>query len=210
MNLYETLPFSLTSIITEWINSDHTTIHKAAIGKLNGHFNLKHSDSAKKKIGERTRKLWESDSVAKQKMIEGLKKSGIKKGYIRVPREKRKCQECKQEFEVIKTSSQKYCNRTCSGKNVIKNATSQYVEKRKILHQGIKEYIIKWSIDNMELVLATPLNRIQTTIASLIEEIHQLFDVKDFRVISKAVFGEDRGRKELIMFMKRICNENVC
>lgn len=111
---------------------------------------------------------------------------------------------------MIKTSPQKYCNRTCSGKNAIKNATSKYVEQRMILHQGIKEYIIKWSIDNTELVLASPLNRIQTTIAPLVDEIHQLFDVKDFRVISKAVFGEDRGRKELLMFMKKVCNENIC
>jgi len=34
--------------------------------------------------------------------------------------------------------------------------------------------------------------------------------VKDFRVISKAVFGEDRGRKELLRFMKNVCNEKLC
>jgi hypothetical protein len=35
-------------------------------------------------------------------------------------------------------------------------------------------------------------------------------DVKDFRVISKAVFGEDRGRKELLKFMQNVCNEKIC
>jgi hypothetical protein len=54
LKLYETLPFSLTSIITEWIKSKNTTIHKAFYGELNGHYNLKHNENAKKKIGENT------------------------------------------------------------------------------------------------------------------------------------------------------------
>lgn len=210
LELYKSLPFSLTSTITEWIESENTTIHKAALGKLNGHYNLRHSDDAKKKIGEHTKRLWASDSPAKLRMIEGLKKSGIKKGYIRVQREKRICEECTEEFEVIVTSLQKYCNRTCSGKVAIKNATILYLEKRNAIHQGIREYIIQWSIVNKEIVLGTPLNKIKTTIAPMIVNIEELFGVKDFRVISKAIFGEDRGRKELIMFMKKVCNEKIC
>jgi hypothetical protein len=210
LNLYETLPFSLTSTLTEWIESETTTIHKAAFGELNGHFNLKHSMNAKKKIGEHTKRLWATDSLSRQRMIEGLRKSGVKKGYIRIPREKRTCIECMEEFEVIATSPQKYCNRGCSGKVAIKKATVQYIVKRRNIHQSIKDYIIEWSITNKEKVLSTPLNKIKTNIAPLIYEIEKRYGVKDFRVISKAVFGEDRGRKELIMFMKNVCNEKIC
>ncbi|MFZ3590301.1 hypothetical protein ACOI1C_13860 [Bacillus sp. DJP31] len=91
LELYKTLPFSLTSIISEWIASEKTTIHKATFGEFNGHYNMKHNEITKKKIGEHTKKLWPSDSPAKQRMLEGLKKSGMKKGYIKTLREKRQC-----------------------------------------------------------------------------------------------------------------------
>lgn len=210
LELYKPLPFSLTSTITEWIESDDTSIHKAAYGELNGHYNLKHSDDAKKKIGTHTKRLWASESLAKQRMLEGLKKSGIKKGYIKIPREKRHCDECSGEFESLITSTQRFCNQKCAGKSAIRSATKSYVEKRNGIHQSIKDYVIKWSLDNQDIVSGTPLNKIKTTIGSLIDEIQDNFGVKDFRVISKAVFGEDRGRKALIKFMKNVCNEKIC
>ncbi|WP_316569633.1 restriction endonuclease [Neobacillus sp. YIM B06451] len=202
LKLYESLPFSLTSTITEWIVSNNTTIHKAANGKLNGHFNLKHGKNTKKIIGEHTRKLWASDSPARRKMLEGLKKSGMKKGYIKVPREIRICTECVKEFKVLVTSPQKFCSQSCAGKVAIRNATARYMDKRKSIRNSLKDYIVKWSIDNKEIVLETPLNKIKPTMEPLVINIQKQFGVKDFRVISGAVFGEDRGRKELIRFMK--------
>ncbi|WP_342432289.1 restriction endonuclease [Neobacillus sp. FSL H8-0543] len=210
LELYKTLPFSLTSIITKWIESKDTTIHKAAHGELNGHFNLRHSESAKKKIGEHTKRLWNSDSLSRQRMIEGLKKSGIKKGYIKTKRENRMCKECTEEFETLVTSQRKYCSQKCAGKVAIRLATDRYVEKRTFIHHHIREYIIQWSIDNKKIVSETPFNKIKTTIHPLIKDIQNQFGVKDFRVISKAVFGEDCGRKELIKFMKDVCNEKIC
>lgn len=210
LKLYEPLPFSLTSTITEWIKSKDTTINKAFKGELNGHYNIKHNASTKRKIGDHTRKLWSSDSPARQRMFEGLRKSGMKKGYIKTPREKRKCNNCMGEFNVLVTSSQKYCNRKCSGVVALKNATILYIEKRNSIHQSIKDYIIQWSIDNQEIVSQTPLNKIKTNIAPLVEDIREQFGVKDIRVMTKAVFGENRGRKELIRFMKNVCNEKIC
>lgn len=208
--LYKSLPFSLTSTITEWLNSNHTTINKAAFGKLNAHYNLRHSDDTKKRIGEHTKSLWKSDSPSKERMLEGLRKSGMKKGYIKTPREIRVCDGCKKDFEVLITSSQKFCSQKCSGKVAMKRATNSYVHKRKCVHQNIKDYIIKWSINNVETVIKTPYNKIQTSLTPLLEDIYTNFGVKDFRVISKAIFGEDRGRKELLKFMKTVCNEKIC
>ncbi|WP_040208053.1 PDDEXK family nuclease [Neobacillus jeddahensis] len=211
LEIYKDLPFSLTSTINEWINSQNTTISKAAYGELNGHYNLKHSETSKKRIGKHTKDLWASDSITKQRMLEGLRKSGlVQKGKLKKPRENRKCVECGQEFIVIKTSPQKFCSQSCAGKVAIKCATETYVEKRYRIHELIKKYIIKWSKENKEIVLSTPFNKIKTTIKPLTSQIQKEFGVKDFRVISKAVFGEDLGRKELLKFMQKVCNEKIC
>jgi hypothetical protein len=78
------LTFSLTSTINEWIESKETTVNKAACGELNGHYNLKHNENTKRRIGEHTKKLWASDSVAKQRMLEGLRKTGlVQKGKLK-------------------------------------------------------------------------------------------------------------------------------
>jgi hypothetical protein len=65
-------------------------------------------------------------------------------------------------------------------------------------------------LENVDLILSTPMNKIKTSLRPLVIEIERQFEVKDLRVISKAVFGEDLGRKELINFMKKVCNEKIC
>lgn len=211
LSIYQKMPVSLHSVIKKWITSDKTTIHKAAMGPLNGHFGLKHTEESKRRIGEHTKKLWDSDSPAKKRMVEGLRKSGsIQKGKIKTPREIRCCKLCLTEFSVMITSTRIYCSRECSGKVARILATNSYVAKRKSVHNGIKNYIIQWTMENKELVLSTPFNKINTTIKPMTDEIYRQFNVKDFRVISSAVFGIDRGRKELLRFMKHLCNENVC
>lgn len=209
--LYKELPFSLHAIITQWTTSEKTTINKAAKGTLNPHYGLKHSDKTKIIIGAHTRKLWSSDSEAKKRMVEGLRQSGLaQKGKTRVPREKRYCNLCLNEYIVMKKSARIYCSRKCSGNIAIKLATDVYVKKRKDIHSEIKKYIIQWTMKNQELVLSTPFNKINTTIKPMTDEIHRHYGIKDMRVISKAVFGTDQGRKELLKFMKKLCSENVC
>ncbi|GGA68236.1 restriction endonuclease [Ornithinibacillus halotolerans] len=211
LEIYKKLPFSLTATINEWINSNSTTINKAAFGKLNGHYNMVHSEETKRIIGNHTKKLWQSNSLSKQRMVEGLRNSGLsQKGKIKIPREERTCIECNSKYIVIRTSTKKYCSRTCSGNSAIRKATQAYVIQRNDIHINIKKFIIKWSVSNRELVLSIPYNRISSSLAPLINKIEELYGVKDMRVISKAVFGKDCGRKELLKFMKKVCNENVC
>lgn len=208
--LYKQLPFSLNSVITEWVTSEKTTINKTANGKLNGHYKMKHSEATKKKIGEHTKLLWQADSPARRRMLVGLQKSGMKKGYIRVPRQKRKCSFCKNLFLVPATSVQKYCSQKCSGTVAIEIATETFMKKQRLLHEKIKLFIIEWSIENKEVVEKAVFNRIKPTLEPLLKEIELRYGIKDLRVISKAVFGKDCGRKELLQFMKNVCNENVC
>lgn len=210
LELYKTLPFSLNSVIQSWLKSDDTTIYKAARGKLNAHFNMKHSEEAKRKIGEHSKRRWAKNSSARQRMLEGLEKGGMKKGYIKVLREKRLCEVCTKEMVVLVTSTQKFCSQACAGKVAIKIATNKYVEKRNSIHFSIKHYINEWSKNNKDLISQTPLNKISPSLSPLVKDIQAKFGVKDFRVISKAVFGEDRGRKELMKYMKKVCNEEIC
>ncbi|MCF6408417.1 hypothetical protein [Pseudalkalibacillus salsuginis] len=134
----------------------------------------------------------------------------VQKGKFKKPREMKTCLECGRPFDVIITSHKKFCGRTCSGKVAIKLATNSSVNKRKQVHKKIKEYIIQWAKDNKELVLGTPYNKIKTTIRPLTDDIERQYGIKDIRVISKAVLGEDLGRKELLRFMKGICDEKLC
>ena len=68
--------------------------------------------------------------MLKKRMIEGLRQSGLaQKGKIKLPREKRSCNLCLNEFTVMKTSTRIYCSRECSGKVAIKLATDVYVTK---------------------------------------------------------------------------------
>jgi hypothetical protein len=144
-------------------------------------------------------------------MLEGLRKSGLsQKGKIKTPRVRRHCLICNSEFEVMVTSNRKFCGKECAGKNAIEIATREYVNKRSMIHEDIKQFVIKWSIIHCDVVLSTPLNKISTTINDMTTEIERLYGVKDLRVISKAVFGKDQGRKELLQFMKKVCNEKIC
>jgi hypothetical protein len=101
-------------------------------------------------------------------------------------------------------------NITQFGNSVIKKATESYVAKRNQIHDNLRDYIIQWSKTNQEVILATPLNRIKPTLKPLMDSIQERFGIKAFRVISKAVFGMDRGRKELLRFMQSVCNEKIC
>ncbi|MEH7178720.1 restriction endonuclease [Neobacillus vireti] len=211
LRIYSDLPYTLNSTISEWINDEKNTINKSLHGSLNGHFNIKHSNATKKNIGEHTKKLWSSNSLAKQKMLEGLRNSGLaQKGKIKTQRVIRYCLKCGKEFQSLITSPKKYCSLQCSGAIAIKHATEEYVKQRNNVHSEIRDFIIQWSLANVDLVQLTPMNKIKTSINSLTIEIEKQFGVKDLRVISKAVFGEDCGRKELINFMKKVCNEKIC
>ena len=214
LNIYrKQMPCSFHFTIQEWINSPETTINKTLKGKLNPHFSLKHNTDTKKLIGRHTKKLWESNSLSKQRMIEGLRKSGLaQKGKIKVPRVERLCVVCGDKFKCLKTSKRKHCKQNCAAKMNIQRATKQYVYNRQQIKNEIKSFVIEWAKENKELVINTPYNKIKTNLAPLMHHIQLNFGVKDIRVISASIFGEDKGRKKFLEFMKdTISNsEKIC
>lgn len=207
------MPCSLNFTIQEWINSPETTINKTLKGKLNPHFSLKHNTGTKKLIGEHTKKLWESNSSSKERMKEGLRKSGLsQKGKIKVPRVERICVVCGNKFKCLVTSKRKNCKQKCAAKINIQRATEQYVFNRQQVKSEIKSFVIEWAKNNKELVMNTPFNKIKTNLAPLMHHIQLNFGVKDFRVISASIFGEDKGRKKFLKFMKNTVSnsEKIC
>lgn len=213
-DLYTELPLSLNSVIKAWINSDKTNINKSISGSLNPHFGMTHSVKTKKLIGANTKERW-SDPSSRNYMIRRLRESSALissklKGKIKVKRENRNCVACQQQFEVLITSKQKTCSQYCAGVINFQKATQVYVESRIDIHKQIRALILDWCKQNHLLVLETPYNRITTNLHPLFNQIHQQYNVRDLRVISKAVFGEDKGRKELLKFLKDVASEKIC
>ncbi|HEU4964970.1 MAG TPA: restriction endonuclease [Bacilli bacterium] len=206
-HLYQQIPYSITSTIKEWIDSKETSNSKKTKGERNPHFGLKHSNDTKVAIGQHTKELWENDPKAKAKMIEGSRKGAkivkqLLTGVKKVPREVRQCIHCNRPFTVLKTSVQKYCSQKCVANANAQSASQKRWRDQDKIHSGIRELVLRWSIEHQELLADTPFNKIKTTLAPLLTEIEQLYGIKDLRIITKAVLGKDLGRKELLRVMK--------
>lgn len=175
-------------------------------GKSGGEY----SELSKKRIGEKTKERWSDPEVA-EKMLQGARLGGkvsgdLSRGEERVPREIRECEHCGDEFKVIETSSQRYCTNQCANVANFKLATEVYIEERKSIHEQIREFSEEWAKENRKIVTECPFNRITSTLKPLFDEIENLYDVKDMRVISKAICGKD-SRKEMLKHLKDIVND---
>lgn len=206
---YKEMSCSLTSVFNFWKTESKKNSNFSTNGKNNPHYGLKHSLKTKKKISEMTKRLWKEDAKAKKKMLEGSKKGALKakkllSGVEKIPREIRLCKykKCNKEFKVIQTSNQSYCSLNCNAKNQAKNASLTRWKGNEKIHNEIKEYVLEWSKNNEQLIITTPYNKIKTTIQPLLFEIENRFKIRDIRIVTKAVLGEGKGRKDLLKFLK--------
>jgi hypothetical protein len=206
--IYKEMPSTLTATISEWNNSLNTTINKSWNGELNPHYNQRHSEDTKKLIGDKTTKRWQDTELRKKMILGSIKGANVikaKKGsWVKVPRVQRSCEFCGQEFIALTTSKQKFCTDVCAGRYGFKLATKSNMAEREKTHQLIKEFVLDWTSKNFELIKGTPFNRIKTNLQPLLGKIDDKFHVKDIRVITQAVLGEQLGRKELLKFLKTL------
>lgn len=160
----------------------------------------------KSRIGEKTKERWRDPEIA-MRMKEGLRKTGLsQKGKIKTPRETRVCELCRKEFVEMVTSPKIYCTRQCSGQVAMTRATETYVEKRANIHIGIKEDIEDWAIENKQLITDAKFNQIKPTLEPILEIVEEKYDVKDMRVISKAIVNTE-SRKDLLKHLKEIVKD---
>lgn len=202
----------ITCLMNEWITSDQTTMNKSFSGKRNGHYGMKHSVETKRKIGEKTK-----ERIAKnpEPYLEGLRKGSEKvkelyTGVERTPRDLRQCPYCSGFFRIIITSSKKYCSTDCLIKHNYEKGREATVRNASEIRKKIKVFMEKWCLENQELVLTTPYNKITTNLRPLFDEIEKRYHIKDMRIITKSVFGKDKGRKELLRYLKNyISDQNM-
>lgn len=202
----------ITRLINSWINDVNTTINKSFKGNINPHFNIKHSDKTKELIGIKTKDRWlENREVYLNASKKGaMKAKELFTGQERKKRVTVKCPICSEQFIKIEGGSKIYCSQKCANKVNGKKGAILEKETAQEKRNNIRDFILKWSKENTELIMNTPYNKI-SNLKDLFNKINDLYSIKDLRIISKSVFGEDRGRKELLKFLKEyVQSENIC
>lgn len=211
LKIYQTeMPISLNKARTIWKEEYKTSYQQNVSGENNPMFGKTHSQETKLILSNKGKERFKDEKFRSKMMISAIE-SNRKNGYAaqKKPRSKRetrycKNQECCKPFIVTIASKKKYCSQQCAAKIAsLLGAKAEIDKSRKLLDQ-VKDYIINWAKENQEIIQETPYNKIKTNLIDLFNEIYTIFNIKDMRIISKAVFGEDKGRKELLNFLKEI------
>lgn len=204
------MPISLNKARTIWKEEYDTSLNHNVSGENNPMFGVHHNESTKLLISQKGKERFKNKKD-REEAIKYALESNISNNYSaqkqpRVKRESRICayEKCNNEFIVTVNSKRKYCSQLCTSRVAAPLGAKAEIEKSRRKLDRVKEYIIHWSMNNQEIISETPYNRIKTNLHELFDNIHTLFDIKDMRIISKAVFGEDRGRKELLTYLKEI------
>lgn len=121
---------------------------------------------------------------------------------------------CGKMFKVTtaRNYKRKYCSNNCSAmqEHRIKNSKIG-AEKERLdqqpIYDKIKNIIESYATENATLILNTQYNRLGRL--TIWHSLYIETGIKDMRIYSKAVFGKDLGRKELLRYMKHI-SENIC
>lgn len=175
------------------------------------------SEETKRKIGETTKQKWNDPETAKKMRM------GLQKGADTMKRKAKKypfiCPVCNKTFYYARhvALNKKFCSLQCSGKagkwkkGVAVSAEQNHIKnlKKKII---IKQDIIKWILNNPDLVLSCPYNKISTNLVELRNFIKEKYGIKDWRSIF-ICFDNVTSLKSLLDEFKNIINiskENVC
>lgn len=209
---------SLTKTINEWINYCKRTLSSATYaGKNNPHYGMKHKKETLESISKATKLRWK-DEKTKKRMLEGLKKGRENRmsdtnpsDRFIVERKEYTCEVCGKTFIDKVTVDRKVCSKRCAGNKAIELAKLGRAKERKERYNAIHDMVKEWALSNREVVLAAKYNQILPTLEPMLKEIEEKLGTKDIRMIGLAVFGKDKGRKELLRYMKDIASsQNVC
>lgn len=177
-------------------------------GNLNPMFGVKQSEKTKKVIGVKCRERF-SDETFKEKFKNSLKNRTYKSGYEKVEREVRCCLKCGKKFKVTSNSKRKFCSKTCAGKTTVMEAQEKkkfnYNEKK----EDIKNFIIKWAIENKEIVIDCPYNKISSILNPLYILLKDKYNITDKRTISNLF--DTNSRKQFLKILKNyLISKNIC
>lgn len=175
------------------------------------------SEETKQKIRLTTLEKWK-DSETAEKMRQGLLKGAetMKRNAKQYPFT---CPICNNTYYYEKNiaKNKKYCSNACATKsgawklgveNGAKANHERNIERKKL----IKNDIIDWVLNNEELILNCPYNKIEKTLSELKNILLDKYNIKDLRSIY-ICFNDVKNKKTLLDRLKEIVyisKENVC
>lgn len=196
-----------------WIKYFNATDKNIGYNLMTGGISGKKSMETLKKISIKKKLNWEDEELA-LRMKDGLNKATLK--WKQVSREKHidiVCPVCGTKLCLPKWEAKEriYCSRKCASVINLSTTTLAAAEansiRAKLNRDNLKEEVQEWSLNNKELILNCPKNRISTELAE-IYSIARKYNIFDWRTISKAVSGRF-SRKDLLDYLQEYI-ENVC
>lgn len=200
-----------------WINFYHSTDKNCGYNlDSGGRSGGVKSEETKKKIGITTREKWSNPEIA-EKMMNGLKKGNETQKNKPRKVEKIFCVYCGKAVEVpaYNATKRKYCSNKCVADD---NMWMQGIERAATINHHrnldnkaiVKIDVVDWVVQNRELVLNCPKNKIRSILSELIEMTKIKYKIKDFRSLFTC-FGNVRNMKEFLAELQNIAlEENVC
>ncbi|WCK57106.1 hypothetical protein PP175_28365 (plasmid) [Aneurinibacillus sp. Ricciae_BoGa-3] len=208
------MPFRYNKAKQMWIKEYHAILNWQDIyGQKNPMYGIHHKESTKKIISDKAKKRFQNPSY-KQEITQKLIEFNRKNNFASVRGKKveqaiGKCEYCGSEFKYERYKNRRFCSLDCAHKFNSPIGANKTKQNSKETLEIIKKFVYEWSFKNKKLIIETPLNKISGTLAPLFSEIETKFGIKDKRTISKAIFGKDKGRKELLIHLKNML-QNVC
>lgn len=201
----------LNKVLKEWKENKNNKLY-SSIWDENGNLSKEQITIMKKTISKQTKQRWKNPEM-KEKMLEGALKGALtlknRKGkWFKVEREKRNCAKCGKEFVVIKTSSQKYCSTKCPSEIGAVMAKELIDKENAAKSEAIKQITHQWIVGKEKKILNTKFNRIGNTLNSLVDEIYNELGIRDIRTITKHLIGKEKGRKDLLQYLKNLCEKD--
>lgn len=202
----EEMPISLNRSKKIWINDFGAILNGPNVhGKNNPMFGKKHSEKTKDLISKKAREPHRVEIARGNAKI--MYQKNLQDGFVfakkrRAPWEVRKCEYCGSTIEVRSSSKRRFCSLPCANKTFSQIGADVLKQQSRENLDDIKAFMIEWCTKNKDIVKSTLYNKITTTLCDMLTEIYTRFNIKDMRIISKAWFGEDRGRKELLKSLK--------
>ncbi|TJX14431.1 GIY-YIG nuclease family protein [Tissierella creatinini] len=196
-----------------WIEYFNSTNKNIGYNLMTGGISGKKTKETKKKLSIKKKGNWQDEELAKR-MKDGLSKATVK--WKQVSREKHMdviCPVCGTKLRLPKWKAEEriYCSRKCASVINLTTTTKIAAEANSIRAQinrdSLKKEVNDWSLNNRELILNCPKNKISTELKEIFN-IAQKYYIFDWRTISKAVSGSE-SRKDLLEYLQKLI-ENVC
>lgn len=200
-----------------WIGLYHSTDKDIGYNLDSGGRNCTKSDRTKRLIGDTTLEKWKNEEM-RNKMLDGLYKGT--ESWRRICEERRVtrvCPICGEEFTVAPWEARltEYCSRACSNVanrdirvSYLTKASEVNCARKLTQNEMVSEFIYGWAMDNQELVLTCPKNKISTVLSDLHDLIYSAFGIMDWRTITESVGVY--YKKEFLEHLQNYVRQNIC